>query len=180
MGKPDPPRHLVVGHLNKAHGIKGEVFVWPLTDHPRSTFAPGVVLFLGDGEGLVLPELPTRRIQSSRPYRRGFLVRFEGVRDRNAAKALADRYVLRAVDDVADLEEGEVFYHDLLGMKVVTVDGARVGEVTEVYELRPADLLEVKDGERSILVPYVSPTVHSVSVDDQRIVLDAPEGLLDV
>ena len=180
MCKADAPRHLVVGHLNKAHGIKGEVFVWPLTDHPGSTFAPGVALFLGDGEGLVLPELTTCRIESSRPYRRGFLVRFEGVRDRNAAEALADRYVLRAVDEVADLEEGEVFYHDLLGMKVVTVDGARVGEVTEVYELRPVDLLEVKDGERSILVPYVSPMVHSVSVDDQRIVLDAPEGLLDV
>ena len=180
MGRTDGPGHLVVGHLNKAHGIKGEVFVWPLTHHPESTFAPGVVLYLGDAEGRTLPGVPTRRIDSSRPYRRGFLVRFEGVHDRNDAEALADRYVLRAVDEVSDLEEGEVFYHDLLGMEVVTVDGATVGEVTEVYELRPADLLEVKHGERSVLVPYISQMVHSVSVDRKLIVLDPPDGLLDV
>ena len=180
MGKTDAPGHLVVGHLNKAHGTKGEVFIWPLTDHPESTFALGVVLYLGDAEGVLSPDLPTCRIETSRAYRQGFLVRFEGVYDRTGAEALCDRYVLRALDDVGELEEGEVFYHDLLGMEVVTVDGDSIGEVSEVYELRPADLLEVRGPEKSILIPYISQVVHSVSVDENRIVLDPPDGLLDV
>ena len=180
MGKTDAPGHLVVGHLNKAHGTKGEVFIWPLTDHPESTFAPGVVLYLGDAEGAMSPGAPTRRIETSRAYRRGFLVRFEGVYDRSGAEALCDRYVLRALDDVDELEEGEVFYHDLLGMEVVTVDGDRIGEVTEVYEVRPSDLLEVTGPEKSILIPYISQMVHSVSVEENRIVLNPPEGLLDI
>ena len=180
MGRTDAPRHLVVGHLNKAHGTKGEVFIWPLTDHPESTFAPGVVLYLGDAEGVLSPDLPTRRIETSRAYRRGVLVRFEGVYDRTGSEALCDRYVLRALDDVGELEEGEVFYHDLLGMEVVTVDGDSIGEVTEVYELRTADLLEVRGPEKSILIPYISQVVQSVSVDENRIVLDPPDGLLDV
>ncbi len=180
MGKTDAPKHLVVGHLNKAHGTKGEVFIWPLTSHPESTFAPGVVLYLGDSEGVLSPDLATRRIETSRPYRRGFLVGFEGVYDRSGSEALCGRYVLRDIDDVPELEEGEVFYHDLLGMEVVTVDGESVGEVTEVYELRPADLLEIQGPEKSILIPYISQMVQSVSVEENRIVLDPPEGLLDV
>ena len=180
MGKTDAPKHLVVGHLNKAHGTKGEVFIWPLTDHPESTFAPGVVLYMGDSEGSVSPGLPTRRIETSRPYRRGFLVGFEGVYDRSGSEALCGRYVLQDFADVPEPEEGEVFYHDLLGMEVVTVDGESLGKVTEVYELRPADLLEIQGPEKSILIPYISQMVQSVSVEENRIVLDPPEGLLDV
>ena len=47
------PTHLVVGHVSRAHGTRGEVYVQPLTDHPESVYAPGVVLRAAadDGEG---------------------------------------------------------------------------------------------------------------------------------
>jgi 16S rRNA processing protein RimM len=52
--------------------------------------------------------------------------------------------------------------------------------VIEVYEVRPADLLEIRGPEKTILIPYIVQMVQSVSVEDNRIVLDPPEGLLDV
>ena len=141
MGKTEEPKNLVVGHLNKAHGTRGEIFIWPLTDHPESTFAPGVELYLGDANGDLPSDPPTLRIESSRAYRRGFLVRFEGVTDRSGVDGLLDRYLMRDMEQIEDLDEGENFYHDLLGMEVVTVEGEQVGEVIEIYELRPEDLL---------------------------------------
>ena len=180
MGKTEAPHHLVVGHLNKAHGTKGEIFVWPLTDRPESTFVPGVALYLCDATGGLSADPPTLRIDASRAYRRGFLVRFEGVQDRSGMEGLLGRYVMRSMDQIEELEEGETFYHDLLGMEVVTVDGQRVGEVIEVYELRPADLLEVRGPERDFMIPYIAEMVQSVSVEENRIVLDPPPGLLDV
>ena len=180
MGKTEAPQHLVVGHLNKAHGNKGEVFIWPLTDHPESTFVPGVVLYLSDKNGDLPTDPPTLRIDASRAYRRGFLVRFEGVQDRRGLEGLLDRYVMRSMDQLEDLEEGETFYHDLLGMEVVTVEGQRVGEVIEIYELRPADLLEIRGPEKNYMVPFVAEMIRSVSVAENRIVLDPPPGLLEV
>ena len=180
MGKTQAPQHLVVGHLNKAHGTKGEMFIWPLTDHPESTFAPGVDLYVGDTNGDLPPDPPTLRIEASRAYRRGFLVRFEGVQDRRGMEDLLGRYVMRAMEQLEELEEGETFYHDLLGMEVVTVDGEPLGEVIEIYELRPADLLEVRGPEKTFMIPYISEMVQSVSVADNRIVLDPPPGLLEV
>ncbi len=180
MGKTEAPHHLVVGHLNKAHGTKGEIFIWPLTDHPESTFAPGVVLYLGDENGDLPTDPPTLRIDASRAYRRGFLVRFEGVQDRGGMDGLLGRYVMRSMDQLEELEEDETFYHDLLGMDVVTVEGERVGEVIEIYELRPTDLLEIRGSEKNFIIPYVAEMIRSVDVAENRIVLDPPPGLLEV
>jgi 16S rRNA processing protein RimM len=93
---------------------------------------------------------------------------------------LLDRYVMRAMDQIEELAEGETFYHDLLGMEVVTVEGERVGEVIEVYELRSADLLEIRGPEKTFMIPYISEMIQSVSVVENRIVLDPPPGLLEV
>jgi 16S rRNA processing protein RimM len=177
-----PPPFLVVGHINKPHGTKGEVFVWPLTDHPESTFAPGVVLLLGDTSGdRPDPFWSPMAIETVRAYRRGYLVRFEGTSDRTGAERLRDRYVLRPFDELEELGEGEVFYHQLLGMRVETAKGEFVGNVVEVYELRPADMLEVEGPDGGTrLIPFTHQVVMSVDVDEGRLVVDPPAGLLDL
>ena len=92
------PDFLVVGHLSKAHGRKGEIFVWPLTDYPESHFTPGVVHLPGDEAGQRPSEtLPPLVIQFVRPYRRGFLAKFAGVDDRTRAEQLCGLYLLRPV-----------------------------------------------------------------------------------
>ncbi len=180
MGRTEPA-YLVVGHLNKAHGTKGEIFVWPLTDHPEDSFAPGVILHLGDDSGNEPdPTVPSMIIEASRAFRRGFLIRLEGVTGRTEAEALQGRYVLRPIEELAELEEGELFYHELLGMRVVTADGVEVGTITEVYELRPADLLEVKGSEKIHFIPFLSSLVREVDKANSTMVIDPPEGLLDL
>ena len=181
MGSTSEPDFLVVGHINKAHGLKGEVFVWPLTDHPDSTFAVGVVLQLGDSDGNLDPDVDmATRIETSRPYRRGFLIRFEGHEGRDAAEGLRDRYLLRPFHELEATEEGEIFYHELLGMRVTTLDGRDVGEVVEIYEIKPSDLLEVEGPGGTVLIPFIPEMIHSVDIEERLIVVDPPEGLLDV
>jgi 16S rRNA processing protein RimM len=171
----------VVGHVNKPHGTRGEVFVWPLTDHPEGAFAAGTVLFLaGSDERRPDPGRTPLRIATVRAFRRGFLVGFEGVVGRSEAETLRGRYLLRPFDEVPPAGEGELFYHEILGMTVETRDGEVVGEVAEVYELRPADLLEVRGARRTTLVPFTSRVVVSVDRAGRRLIIDPPPGLLDL
>jgi 16S rRNA processing protein RimM len=180
MGRPDP-RHLVVGHLNKPHGTKGELFAWPLTDHPERVYQPGSVLRPGNEEGTDPdPHLRPLRLLSARPFKRGYLLSFEGVRDREGAERLRGRYLFQEADSLAPLREGEVFYHQLLGMEVVTKEGEAVGRIREVYELRPADLLEVRGPRGDVMIPFLSHIVVEIDVDAGRMVIDPPEGLLDL
>lgn len=180
MARPDPS-HLVVGYLNKPHGIKGEIYVSALTDHPESVFASGVVLSLGGGDDDEPdPDLPPLRVEATRPFRAGLLVRFGGVDDRNQAELLAGRYLFCSVDDLEPLGDGEVYYHQLVGLNVETVEGRQVGSVSQVYELHPVDLLEVQGPGTVVMVPYRKEIVVEVDVEGGRMVIDPPDGLLDL
>ena len=175
------PAYLVVGHLNKVHGTKGELFVWPLTDHPESTFAPGVILHMGNEAGdAPSPGEPSLTISAVRPFRRGFLLSLKGVGTREDAEAIRGRYVLLPRENIEVLAEGEVFYHQLLGMQVLTLSGVVVGTIEEVYELRPADLLEVRGPAGTCFVPFLESIVKEVDTDTRTMIIDPPEGLLEL
>lgn len=176
------PPFLVVGHLNKAHGTKGELFVWPLTDHPDAVYEVGAELRLGDESGQPTEE-PGRhlKVEEVRPFRSGFLVRFQGVESRTQAEFFRGLYLLLDGERAQAAEEGEYFYHELLTAVVVTVAGVEVGRVREVYELTPAHMLEVERPDRDpLLVPLCRPMVVRVERGPLRIVIDPPEGFLDL
>jgi len=175
------PDHLVVGHVSKPHGTKGELFVWPLTDRPDEVLGPGRTVLLGDEEGALADDADELVVERSRPFKRGTLVKFEGLDERNDVEAFAGRYLLVPIDGLAQLEEGEVFYHQLLGSEVVTADGETVGRVREVYETAPAHLLEVKAEDGKVhLVPFSERIVRKVDVGARRIVIKPPPGLLEL
>lgn len=180
-GERAAPAHLVVGHIAKAHGTRGELFVAPLTDHPDAVFAPGQALLLGDEEGALEGDAPSVVVESVRPFKRGLLVAFEEVAGRDDAEALARRYLLLPSHAVPPPAEDEVFYHELLGMSVVTVAGAAVGRVREVFETEPHHLLEVVNDEgHKRLVPFAARIVRSIDREGRRLVIDPPAGLLDL
>jgi 16S rRNA processing protein RimM len=176
------PPYVVVGHITRPHGTKGEFFVWSLTDRPESTFLPGARLFVGGADGKSPdPIFPPLEIAEVREYRRGFLVRFEGLQDRTRAELLRERDLLRPFEETDPLEDGEIFYHQLLGLRVYTRSGVEVGVVREVYALRPVDLLEVDRGEgESLLVPFTKDIVVAWDLASHRVVIDPPEGLLEL
>jgi len=167
--------------VTKPHGTRGEVFVWPLTDRPEEVFAPDRQLIVGDEQGNAVSGEPELEIERVRPFKRGLLVKFRGLADRNAVEFLAQRYLLAPMEALAPLDEDEVFYHQLLGMEVVTVEGEVVGRVREVYETEPTHLLEVEGAEKRLhLIPFAERIVREIDVDGGRMVIEPPAGLLDI
>ena len=73
-----------------------------------------------------------------------------------------------------------MFYHQLLGMRVETIGGDTVGTVQEVYEMGPADLLEVRAEHGTVMVPYRPEIVVEVDPEEGKLILDPPDGLLDL
>jgi 16S rRNA processing protein RimM len=116
-----------------------------------------------------------------REFKRGRLVRFEAFDTREDADALAQRYLLLPAEAVPPLEEGEVFYHQLLGLSVETVSGEMVGRVREVYETVPHHLLEVKsDSGKLHLIPFAGRVIREIDLEGSRVVIDPPDGLLEL
>jgi 16S rRNA processing protein RimM len=175
------PEHLVVGHIAKAHGTRGELFVWPLTDRPDDVFAAGRELLLGDEDGALDEAAPSVVVESTRPFKRGLLVKLAAVERREDADLFARRYLLAPRAELAPLDEDEVFYHELLGMSVVDVAGDVIGTVREVFETEPHHLLEVEapDG-KTYLVPFAARIVREVDRAGRRLLVELPPGLLEL
>ena len=155
---------LEVGRVGRPHGVRGEVSIHFVSNRPERT-APGAVLHAGERE-LV--------IASSRRHQDRWLVRFRGVDDRGAAEQLRGSVLTAApLGADASLDEGEFWVHELIGSSVVDTSGRALGDVVNV-EANPAhDLLVLDTGA---LVPLV----FVVERRDATVVVDPPEGLLDL
>ena len=171
---------VIVGRIRRAHGIRGELLVEPITDAPDAIFASGRRVFPGDATGDLLPDLPPLEVVSARDFKDGLLVTFRGIGDRNEAERWRDRYLLVRAEDVAPLGDGEMYVHDLIGLRVERTTGESVGTVIEVYELPQGLMLEIdRGGEGNALVPFHESVVERVDVEGRLLVLDPPPGLLD-
>lgn len=159
---------LVVGRVAKAHGIRGEVVVESLTDHP-SRFGIGASVLGPDG---------MLTVRASRPHQQRLLVLFDEVPDRNAAELLRGAELTIDASDAAPLPEGRFYAHQLDGLEVRANDGSHLGTFTKVVSSPAHDLWSVKTpAGREVLVPAVTPILVEVDLDAGIIWLDPPEGL---
>lgn len=170
---------LVVGRVVKAHGVTGELAVDVRTDDPEGRFVAGAVLRGRPSRGGAEREFV---IESVRAHGDRMLIRLQGVGDRDAADALRGTLFLVDSAELPPIEDPDEFYdHQLEGMAVSTTGGQPVGTVAEVLHTAAGELLAVRDPDGAeVLVPFVSAIVVSVSLADNAIEIDPPEGLLDL
>ena len=166
---------LVVGRIGRAHGIKGQVTVEVRTDEPELRLAPGAVLMTDP------PSTGPLTITDGRVHSGRLLLSFEGVRDRTGAEALRNTLLIAEIDPEEVPEDPEEFYdHQLVGLDVVTESGEPIGELAEVVHLPSQDLFLVRrpDG-REVMIPFVVQIVPEIDLENQRVVVTPPPGLID-
>ncbi|MFF2730944.1 ribosome maturation factor RimM [Streptomyces sp. NPDC058008] len=166
---------LVVARIGRAHGIKGEVTVEVRTDEPELRLGPGAVLATEPAHVGPLA-IETGRVHSGR-----LLLRFEGVRDRTAAEALRNTLLIAEVDPAELPEDPDEFYdHQLMDLDVVLADGTEIGRITEISHLPSQDLFIVERPDGSeVMIPFVEEIVTGIDLDEQRVVITPPPGLID-
>jgi 16S rRNA processing protein RimM len=158
-------RRLEVGRVGRAHGLRGEVAVTFSSDRAERT-VEGAEMVAIDDHGRQRELV----VATARPHQGRWLVRFEGIGDRTAAEALRGCTLL--ADEIPG-EEDELWVHELVGATVVDGNGATLGRVAAV-EANPAhDLLVLESGA---LVPATFVVRHEAD----RVVVDLPEGLLEL
>ena len=171
---------VIVGRVRKAHGIRGELVVEPITDTPERIFAPGQRVFAGTVRGDLAPDRRELHVDRATPFKEGLIVTFREITDRTAAELWRNRFFLVPAGEVPALDEGEVYVHELVGMRALLESGDALGEVAEVYELPQGLAIDVRrdDGKGTVLLLYEQ-SVLSVDRDARTLTVTVPEGLLD-
>lgn len=170
---------LVVGTIQKPHGIKGELMVRLETDHPAAVFAAGRVLRLGDARGRLTDGHLT--IERARPFKGGMLVKAAEHAGRNeAVESLRGASLLIPADEAQPLDDDEAFIHQLVGLRVVHGEET-LGTVGEVYEAPSGWYLGVRrEGKKEMLVPFVRDLVRRVDPAEGVVEVELPAGFTEL
>jgi 16S rRNA processing protein RimM len=165
----------LVGRIARTHGLRGQMVVNLDTDFPDERFQPGSELFVRRGGVIEALTVSSVRLQGDRP-----VIAVEGVGTIDEAERLAGLELRIPVDRLRPLPGGTFYHHDLIGCRVETVDGSPVGVVRDVDTASGGSRLVVEGTEGEVLVPIAAAICRVVDPAAKRIVIDPPEGLLDL
>ena len=167
---------VLVGRIARAQGHRGQVIVDPATDFPEERYKPGSTVYIHRGGAVEPLVITAARFHRGRP-----VIALEGVDTMNAAEDLAGSELRVAVDALHPLPPGRFYEHDLIGCTVETTGGLAVGVVTKVEGGGDGSRLVVQGrGADEILIPMTDAIVTGVHLAARRIVVQPPDGLLDV
>jgi 16S rRNA processing protein RimM len=164
---------VAIGLITAMFGIRGEVKVQPLTDFPER-FLQTARIYLGD-------ELVERRVLGARLHQRIVILRLEGVETANDAEALRNKKLYVPASELITLPPDHYYLHDLMGLRVVHVDGTSLGVVRDVIQSAGNDLLVIQSARtgKDVLLPAVKAFVKGVDVAGGIISVEPIPGLFD-
>ena len=166
-------QYISIGKIVRPHGIRGELKVVSLTGWPEQ-FTQYQSLYVerveGGGEWFV--------VEKSRPQGEQIILKLSGIDDREKAEFFRGRFLNIRKEESPTLPENFYYVSDLIGLKVYTSQGKRIGTVVDVMEMPAQDIYVVDMGGKEILVPAVKFFVKKVDIEQKRIIIQPIEGLL--
>lgn len=171
----DSQCHVRVGRIAKPHGIKGELKVLPYGEVEDFRLYREVLLG-GEAPG------PARlfSVAHFRPQGRMALLELAGINDRGTAEELAGREVWVAKELLAALADDEFYWHELVGLRVITESGRSLGRVQALFATGGHDVLVVRGGGREYFIPAQREFMLAVDQEAGLLTIAEVPGLLDL
>ena len=162
-----------VGKIVNTHGIRGEVRVLPTTDFVKERLAPQQKLYLQEADGPL--ELT---VEGARQHKGFILVKFAGYDNINAVEGFRGHELMVSAADQQPLEDGQYYYHQIIGLAVKTVAGEELGRIKEILAPGANDVWVVeRPGKTDLLLPVIDDVVKRVDLDQGLVTVELMEGL---
>ncbi|MBP5453867.1 MAG: 16S rRNA processing protein RimM [Lachnospiraceae bacterium] len=165
---------LTVGIITTAHGVHGEVKVYPTTDDVKR-FKKCKELILDDGKN-------QRKVKllSVKFFKQFVIIKFEGIDTMDDALKLKNASLLVTRDMAVKCEKDEYFIADLIGLKVYDEENNLIGVVSEVYQTGANDVYEIeKEDSKKVLVPAIKDCIKDVDIKAGKMTIHVMEGLFE-
>jgi len=163
-----------IGTVQKPHGVKGEVKVQPLTDHPER-FKLLQRVFLSPPKGNSIEcSVSSVRFIDGKP-----LLLLNGYDSPEKAREIAGWLVQIPREEALPLPEGQYYWFELIGMDVESESGEALGRITDIFETGSNDVYVMRSGKREIYLPATKDVIRTVDRAAKRMVIRVVDGLLD-
>ncbi len=165
------PAYLLIGKLQKTHGVKGEIAMRVHTQFPER-IRVGKGVYLGEAKNEMI-------IASIRKKANLLLIRFAGIENPEDASELTNYEMFTKTRNLPKLPEGQFYHHQLIGLKVW--EGQEfLGELTEIMETGANDVYVVQQADgRELLFPAIPDVIKEINLEDETMFVELLEGLRD-
>lgn len=166
---------LAVARIARTQGNRGEVLADSLTDFPERFQRLKAVW-------LEFPDQHRERavLEGTWPHKGRQVLKFAGIDTISDAERLREAWVLVDRQDAVPLEDGTYWDHDLAGCRVIDAAGVEIGTVRGILKAAGNAVLIIDGPRGEVLIPAVADFCRHVSIAEKSIVVDLPEGLLDL
>jgi 16S rRNA processing protein RimM len=173
MNDPGPPETVVVGRFNGPWGVQGWVRVYSHTRPAAAIFDYGPWQVGNDGRQMV--------VEDWRKVGPRLVARLRGIDTPEQAAALAQDEIRVDRTCLPASEPGHYYWHDLVGLEVVNLEGHSYGRVAALIETGAHDVIDVRgDRHDSVLIPFViDEFIRRVDLESGRIEVDWPLDWLE-
>ena len=157
-----------MGRVTVPFGVKGWIKIHTLTDDPES-LCDYAAWHLGRNGNWREVKVIAARLQGNT-----LVAQLEGVIDRDAAAALRGSDIAVPRAELPEVEEGEFYWADLVGLTVVNVENVEFGRVERILQTGANDVLVVsgREGRQETLIPFIADVIKQVDLPTGRIVVD--------
>lgn len=167
-------RLVLIGKIAATHGIRGQLRVIPYSGDPESITALTTFLVKG-AKGEMEPCEVAQAVQHGKRV----LVSIKPYDNINQVRHLVGRELYVRREQLPELPDGEFYWFDLIGLRVVTDGGEPLGTLEEIFATGSNDVYVVKGERGEVLVPALEDVVQSVDLDRGEMTVALPEGLLE-
>lgn len=165
-----------VGKIVNTQGLQGEMRVLSVSDFTDERFKKGAILALFDEKDNYVQDV---EIASHRKQKNFDIIKFKGMYHINAIEKYKNFNLKVSEDDLTDLDDGEFYYHEIIGLEVYENDQF-IGEIKEILQPGANDVWVVKrKGKKDLLLPYIPPVILGVDLENHRVDVELLEGLDD-
>lgn len=163
-----------VGKIVNTHGIRGEVRVMATTDFPEDRFQVGNTLYISQTN----QQPVSVKIKTVRQHKQFILLTFDGMLDINQVEPFKNCELMITQDQQQDLEEGQYYYREIIGLAVETIDGEKLGAIKEILSPGANDVWVVKRaGQEDLLLPVIDQVIKEVQLDQHKVIVELMEGM---
>lgn len=163
---------LEAGKVVKTKGLNGSMKVASFLSNANILESVKQV-FIGRGKQDALP-FSVKRIRIKHTV---FFLDLNGINDIDAAQNLVGHSVMIPSEILEELPSDEYYWHELVGMSVVTEEGNVLGKIDSIFPTGSNDVYVCSGGEREILIPAIADVIRNIDRQNRLMVIRLIEGL---
>lgn len=165
-----------LGYVTKIFGFKGDLTIYLDVDDPL-IYKKMESVFVLIGAKLI-PFFIDKF--SLRPNSREAVIHFQGVDNEENARQLVGKELYLPVEHLPALEGNAFYYHEIEGFEAIDEQKGCIGTIDHVLDLPANPLFQIRQGQKEILIPVRDELIVNVDRINRRIILNTPDGLIDL